>query len=142
MSKNVEFLFFFVLSFSRHYHSLCSYCARAYNRANLTFFRLCFFSSADALDTAPAGRRAAGLQRDAGVFHGGASHVAALLDARQRANVARQRQVQGHVHTGHPFVQGANEADHCGRVADRLRRVQVRGEELARRDRRHDSSVQ
>lgn len=99
-------------------------------------------SSADALDTASAGGRAAGLQRDAGVLHGGASHVAALLDARQRANVARQRQVQGRVRPGQPVVQGADEADHRGRVADGLRRVQVRGEELARRDRRHDPSVQ
>lgn len=99
-------------------------------------------SSADAVDTASAGRRAAGLQRDAGVLHGGAPHVAALLDPGQRADVARQRQVQGGVHTGCAVVQGANEADHRGRVADRLRRVQVRGEKLARRDRRHDPSVQ
>lgn len=99
-------------------------------------------SPADAVDTSSAGRRAAGLQRDAGVLHRGAPHVPSLLDPGQRADVARQQQVQGDVHTGRAFVQSANEADHRGRVADRLRRVQVRGEKLARRDRRHDSAVQ
>jgi len=99
-------------------------------------------SPADAVDTASAGRRAAGLQRDAGVLHRGAPDVPALLDPGQRTDVARQQQVQGRVHTGRAVVQGADEADHRGRVADRLRRVQVRGEELARRDRRHDSAVQ
>jgi len=99
-------------------------------------------SPADAADTPSAGRRAAGLQRDAGVFHRSPPDVAALLDPGQRADVARQQQVQGGVHTGCAFVQGANEVDHRGRVGDRLRRVQVRGEELARRDGRHDSAVQ
>lgn len=94
------------------------------------------------MDTASAGRRAAGLQRDAGVQYRGASHVASLLDSGQRSDVARQRQVQGRVDWREPVVQGANEANHRGRVPDGLRRVQVRGEKFARRDRRHDPSVQ
>lgn len=110
--------------------SVCSFSSRAAS------------SSADAVDPAPAGRRAAELQRDAGMLHRGAPHVAALLDAGQRADVARQRQVQGGVHTGRAVVQGADEADHRERDAHRLRRVQVRGEKLAWRDRRHDPSVQ
>lgn len=99
-------------------------------------------SSADVVDTASAGRRAAGLQRDARVQYRSASHVASLLDPGQRANVARQQQIQSRVHWRQPVVQGANEADHRGRVADRLRRVQMRGEKFAGRDRRHDPSVQ
>lgn len=94
------------------------------------------------MDTAPTGGRTAGLQRDAGVLHGGAPHVAALLDAGHRSDAARQRQVQGGLGAGQPAVQGANDADHRGRVAHRLRRVQVRGEELARRDGRHHTPVQ
>lgn len=94
------------------------------------------------MDTASVGRRAAGLQRDVGVLHGGASHVPALLDPGHRSDVARQRQVQGRVRAGRAVVQGADEADHSERVARRLRRVQVRGEELAGRDRRNDPPVQ
>lgn len=94
------------------------------------------------MDTASAGRRAAGLQRDAGMLHRGAPDIPALLDPGQRTDVGGQRQIQGGVRPRDPFLQGPDVADHFGGVAHRLRHVQVRGEKFAGRDRRHDPPVQ
>lgn len=72
-----------------------------------------------AVDTAPIGRRALGLQRHAGMLHRGSSEFFELLDQRGRSDDSREQQVQGHVDARDTLLQDAHGPHHIRAAGER-----------------------
>lgn len=110
----------------KHAHNSCSALSDAIKITYNLYF-LALFSSSNVVDPSPVGGSTFGVQRNARVLHGSASHVSQLLDAGRRPHDPWKSQVPSRKHRGLPTLQDAHEADHQQHPGTRLRHVQVRG---------------
>lgn len=94
------------------------------------------------MDPAPAGGRAASIQRDTGMLHWSTPNVAQLLDTRRWSYDTRITQVSHGEYRRFTTVQDAHASIHCKYPEQWLRHVQVCREESTRRDGRYNPVIQ